>query len=185
VGAKVSGDPLLRNPITGITACWASDVSGQEAPKPTTSFMKSRRFIHTPMLKTHRINPYKCCGRAKQNEGHVRFGSKADMCSARRHVRFTPNSDRESGLPQTVMSASPPKADMCGAARDVRFGPIADTWSAASYLYGNFADEALDAPIKARFSRMRGNYLFDNPAAETLAGWLFHFRAVCLLPKQV
>src|SRR5262249_61813130 len=31
------------------------------------------------------------------------------------HVRFTPNSDRESGLPQMVMSALPPKADMCGA----------------------------------------------------------------------
>src|SRR5262245_32230453 len=26
----------------------------------------------------------------------VRFGSKADMCSAKRHVRFTPNSNRES-----------------------------------------------------------------------------------------
>jgi hypothetical protein len=24
---------------------------------------------------------------------HVRFGSKADMCGAKRHVRFTPNSD--------------------------------------------------------------------------------------------
>jgi hypothetical protein len=28
---------------------------------------------------------------------HVRFGSKADMCAAEQHVRFTPNSDRESG----------------------------------------------------------------------------------------
>src|SRR5262249_29910202 len=54
---------------------------------------------------------------------HVRFGSKADICSATRHVRFTPNSDRKSGLPQTVMSALPPKADMCGATSDVRFGP--------------------------------------------------------------
>jgi hypothetical protein len=27
----------------------------------------------------------------------VRFGSKADMCNAQAHVRFTPNSDRESG----------------------------------------------------------------------------------------
>jgi hypothetical protein len=27
----------------------------------------------------------------------VRFGSKADMCNAPTHVRFTPNSDRESG----------------------------------------------------------------------------------------
>jgi hypothetical protein len=30
---------------------------------------------------------------------YVRFGSKADMCGAIRHVRFTPNSDRESGCP--------------------------------------------------------------------------------------
>ena len=42
----------------------------------------------------------------------VRFGSKADMCGAPSHVRFTPNSDRESGLPQTVISALPPKADI-------------------------------------------------------------------------
>ena len=41
-------------------------------------------------------------------------------------VRFTPNSDRESGFPHKVMSALPPKADMCGATRDVRFVPIAD-----------------------------------------------------------
>jgi hypothetical protein len=35
-------------------------------------------------------------------------------------------SDRESGLPQTVMSALPPKADMCGALGHVRYGPKAD-----------------------------------------------------------
>jgi hypothetical protein len=29
--------------------------------------------------------------------GDVRFGSKADMCAAKRDVRFTPDSDRESG----------------------------------------------------------------------------------------
>jgi hypothetical protein len=56
----------------------------------------------------------------------VRFGSKADICAATSHVRFAPNSDRESDFPQTVMSALPPKADMCGATRDVCFGPIAD-----------------------------------------------------------
>jgi hypothetical protein len=27
------------------------------------------------------------------NPVHVRFGSLADICSAKRHVRFTPNSD--------------------------------------------------------------------------------------------
>ena len=36
---------------------------------------------------------------------NVRFGSKADMCAAKTDVRFTPNSDRECGLPQKVMSA--------------------------------------------------------------------------------
>jgi hypothetical protein len=57
---------------------------------------------------------------------NVRFGSKADMCAAKRHVRFTPNSDRESEIPHRVMSALPPKADMCSATRHVRFGPEAD-----------------------------------------------------------
>src|SRR5262245_43532561 len=33
----------------------------------------------------------------------VRFGSKADSCSAATHVRFTPNSDRESRHPQPVI----------------------------------------------------------------------------------
>jgi hypothetical protein len=50
----------------------------------------------------------------------------ADICSAKGHVRFTPNSDRKADFPQTVMSALTPKADMCGALADVCFGPIAD-----------------------------------------------------------
>jgi hypothetical protein len=29
----------------------------------------------------------------------VRFGSKADMCGAKGHVRFTRDNDRESGFP--------------------------------------------------------------------------------------
>src|SRR5215813_4245536 len=62
---------------------------------------------------------------------NVRFGSLADICSAKGHVRFAPNSDGESGLPQTVMSALPPKADMCGATTYVRYGPKADSCSAA------------------------------------------------------
>ena len=43
---------------------------------------------------------------------NVCFGSLADICTAKGHVRFAPNSDRESGFPQTLMSALPPKADM-------------------------------------------------------------------------
>jgi hypothetical protein len=42
------------------------------------------------------------------NPVHVRFGSKADICSAKRHVRFTPNSDINCVF------------------RHVRFGPKAD-----------------------------------------------------------
>jgi hypothetical protein len=48
------------------------------------------------------------------------------MCNAPTHVRFTPNSDRESEFPHKVMSALPPKADMCGASSEVRYGPKAD-----------------------------------------------------------
>src|SRR5262245_5834238 len=48
------------------------------------------------------------------------------MYAAKGHVRFAPNSDRESELPQTVMSALPPKADMCSALAHVCFGPKAD-----------------------------------------------------------
>jgi hypothetical protein len=61
-----------------------------------------------------------------QEEGDVRFGSIADICAATSHVRFTPESDRESGFLQQAMSALPPKADMCGAIAHVRFGPKAD-----------------------------------------------------------
>jgi len=35
---------------------------------------------------------------------NVSFGSKADICAVR-HVRFTPDNDRESGFPQRGMSA--------------------------------------------------------------------------------
>src|SRR5262245_7170524 len=56
---------------------------------------------------------YNDTARALQCSSHVRFGSKADIRTAIRHVRFTPNSDRERGFPQTVMSALPPIADMC------------------------------------------------------------------------
>ena len=55
----------------------------------------------------------------------VWYGSKAGICVAKSDVRFTPNSDHESGHPH-IMSALPPIADMCGAIADVCFGPKAD-----------------------------------------------------------
>jgi len=60
------------------------------------------------------------CDRGSHWLRHVRFGSEADICSAKGHVRFTPNSDRECRHPQKVMSAFPPKADMCTANTNVR-----------------------------------------------------------------
>ena len=43
---------------------------------------------------------------------NVRFGSLAEICSAKGHVRFAPNSDRKSEFPQKAVSALPPKADI-------------------------------------------------------------------------
>src|SRR5262245_52501722 len=60
------------------------------------------------------------------HKSNVRFGSKADMCAAKRNVRFTPNSDRESGIPAKGHVRFTPKSGLCGAAMDVRYGPIAD-----------------------------------------------------------
>ena len=39
------------------------------------------------------------------NGGDVRFGSKADMCSAKRHVRFTPESRHRRDHPNRLYSA--------------------------------------------------------------------------------
>src|SRR5262249_44836830 len=64
------------------------------------------------------------------------LGSKADICAAPAHVRFTPNSDRESRHPQPVMSALSPKADMCSAQAHVCYGPIADIRKAEAYSAG-------------------------------------------------
>jgi hypothetical protein len=62
---------------------------------------------------------YTATVRAATLARNVRFGSAADMCAAKSHVRFTPNSDRESGPSQKAMSALHPKADMCSALADV------------------------------------------------------------------
>ena len=45
----------------------------------------------------------------------VRFGSQADVRTAKRHVRFTPDSDHESDFSQKPMSALTPKAEVCSA----------------------------------------------------------------------
>src|SRR5215831_13773926 len=81
---------------------------------------------------------------------NVRFGSKADMCSARAHVRFAPNSDRESRHPQTVMSALPPKADICAAPAHPLLWAKADNGLYRASAFGSFARAGcplLDRPV--------------------------------------
>ena len=91
--------------------------------------MKKARIGKAPALRDRKLlklGPDCELGQVERRRRYVRFGSKADMCAAKRHVCFTPNSDRGSGLPQTAMSALPPIADMCSAIRHVCFGPKAD-----------------------------------------------------------
>ena len=73
---------LLRTrrewPNSGCSSCFDERASPQLSPRS--------------LRGGHRIVSVWCYGRC-----HVRFGSEADMCSAKRHVRFTPESDHESG----------------------------------------------------------------------------------------
>src|SRR5262249_35989707 len=84
--------------------------SGHVVAEPATTLMKSRRRITAPKAQEHadtgslqqdfatsEMGFTGQVARQQSRAAHVRFGSKADMCSARRHVRFAPNSDRESG----------------------------------------------------------------------------------------
>jgi len=54
------------------------------------------------------------------------FAAPASPTCAGQIIRFTLDSDRESGPRQDVMSALPSQADMCAARGDVCLGPIAD-----------------------------------------------------------
>jgi hypothetical protein len=87
----------------------------------------------------------------------VRFGSSADICIARSDVRFTPNSDRESGLRQTVMSALSPIADMCGALAHVRYGPKADISRLFDHRVGPGEQRRRQFPL---LTRMKQTVLF-------------------------
>src|SRR5262245_35015661 len=90
------------------SGCCARAEKGHAIAPPPITLMKSRRLIAAPSLERQMV----ATSMGTQKRPHVRFGSKADICGAKRHVRFAPESDRESGHPQTVMSALPPKADI-------------------------------------------------------------------------
>src|SRR5262245_3987340 len=85
-------------------------------------------FVHTgsPRASTDRASADSRSFMIWKVQPMSALDQKADICSATAHVRFTPNSDRESGYAPIVMSALPLKADMRGARARVCFGPKAD-----------------------------------------------------------
>jgi hypothetical protein len=84
------------------------------------------------------------------------------MCNAKGHVRFTPESDRESGFPRKVMSAFPPKADMCGATSHVRFVPKADSCTAAKRsLFDHLVGDLLEMHGHVEAQRLGGLEIDD------------------------
>src|SRR6185295_620094 len=111
-------------PMVRIRSLCCACATNGIAAAPPTKLMKSRRLIASPRGSGQGIVAAQTC--AGEGPINVRFGSKADMCGAREHVRFTPNSDHKSRHAALVMSALHLKADMCGANRHVCFGPIAD-----------------------------------------------------------
>jgi hypothetical protein len=84
---SVAVDRSLRYPTTGIVCC-ARAASGHAAA-PQTTVMNSRRRIRASDIQADGNGSNRGFGRAT----HVRFGSKADMCSAQADVRYEPKAD--------------------------------------------------------------------------------------------
>src|SRR5262245_755005 len=102
---------LMSTPMRRIrSGCCACAANGQDAADPAINLMNWRRLIVAPRLKVLHRTDLACQleGAKKASTADVRFGSKADICSAKRHVPL------------------PPKADMCGATRDAALGQLAD-----------------------------------------------------------
>jgi hypothetical protein len=81
------------------------------------------------------------------------------MCGAPTHVRFAPNSDRESEFPHKVMSALPPKADM------ERTRPVFDSASpdSLSLKLGYIERSELEGSFKWEFSKIQDTNALLKP----------------------
>ena len=97
----------------------------------------STASLHVAPLRgfTTRLNPTQILTFAPRQD--VRFGSKADICSAK------------------GMSALPPKADMCGATSDVCFVPIADMTKFYSITTSAVASSAGDIASPSALAAFR------------------------------
>src|SRR5262249_14375620 len=88
--------------MTGIADRCARAASGHVATTlPKKKQMNSRRLMTASGAQRTGIQTIAL----RKGLAKSALGQKRNMCSAQRHVRFTPNSDSESGLPQTVMFA--------------------------------------------------------------------------------
>src|SRR5262249_10946276 len=90
-----------------------------------------------PRARAHRFPHFAAIPNGATDAAHVRFGSKADMCTAPAHVRFTPKSGHEMAICdlrslsvslEPKMSALTPKAGSCSSTVHVRFTPESRHW---------------------------------------------------------
>src|SRR4029077_7855131 len=81
------------SPIAGNVECWAPLVKGHATAEPATALMKSRLRTQ-PSTRGRATSFFQSLAEWEDavRGTHVRFGSKADIRSAKRHVRFTPES---------------------------------------------------------------------------------------------
>jgi hypothetical protein len=110
-----SGEPLLRNPITGIAGCYARAASGNTAADPAIPVMKSRRRIAFPGLGT---TPYSVFKSGHQNRNlrpakqeamvDLRCKKREPRMSAAGHSRRTRSSRAISLCPQCLKSTCNP-----------------------------------------------------------------------------
>src|SRR5262249_52310526 len=86
---------------------------------PTKSVMNSRRRIVTPDARMTHGTELHQRERVKSplSPTDVRFGSKADICNAKRHVRFTPESNIKCDIWNVRFG---PKADMANLTQSLR-----------------------------------------------------------------
>ena len=95
----------ISTPMRRIRSACCARAATDHAAAPPSRAMNSRRLMRVPILQGHRSHSNRDFGSALCD---VRLGSEADICSPTADVRFTLNSDCESGFPQKAMSALPP-----------------------------------------------------------------------------
>jgi hypothetical protein len=107
------------------------------------------------------------------------LGHKQTCAGAKGDVRFTLKSDRDSGLPQTVIVCFTPKADMCGALAYVCFGPKADIGTAgkSNYSITSSAREIIvggtNKPIAFAAFKLTTSSNFVGSCTGILKAWSF------------